>query len=397
MMNQITLSQLRETADQFLLLAGTFQTKPFYLRAKQIRQADKALISTNAFFSEKLRQEAIQWRNAHNGLSVLEKKLIYLEKMEKQIVELDEKIDSLQNTTRTWFNLEDEERFKIIQNAKRAQYFISNQNDQLEAHTIQRYKRFLTLKDLVPYSENSGYLCEAIFHDENREKYERNSEKLEEKIKKSKIRLKTVKRGFWIAIFFCLLIMTIPICFPFSISLWKRKREIEAQITNNEETLRRENKRLVAADEGALIAQEMKEILGNVSLEHIRDLLMEVKELRSEFLGLNKTASSTALLLNFLETKKDDLIKVFGEIPSTIIESIHWFLKSVNQYQNTEAIILDLEEQKNKLKSQKNQFLKGYSKEILENSIDNLNGVKMSLFHFPFEIRLQMLNKSFFC
>ena len=141
----------------------------------------------------------------------------------------------------------------------------------------------------------------------------------------------------------------------------------------------------MAADEGALIAQEMKEILGNVSLEHIRDLLMEVKELRSEFLGLNKTASSTALLLNFLETKKDDLIKVFGEIPSTIIESIHWFLKSVNQYQNTEAIILDLEEQKNKLKSQKNQFLKGYSKEILENSIDNLNGVKMSLFHFPFE------------
>ncbi|MES2615910.1 MAG: hypothetical protein V4591_10895 [Bdellovibrionota bacterium] len=391
-MNQFTLSQLRDVADNLSLLAGTFQTKPFYLRAKQIRQADKALISADALFSQKLCQEAKQWKSAWDGVAVLQKKLSLLQEKQEEIDELDKQIDSFRLATKAWFALEENERLKIIQNTKRANHFIANQNDQVEAHILHRYKRYIALKALIPFSENASYLCEAIFHHENHEKYEDNIVKLEEKIVKAKKRLKTVQRGFWMSVLFCVFIMTILICFPFAISLWKRKCEIESQITNYEETLRRENKRLVAADEGSVVAQEIRDVLGNVSLELIREVLIEVKELRSEFLGPDRTASSTALLLNFMDINKPKLVEVFGEMPEDPLESFYWLSENVNKYQNTETHILQLEEKKNRLILQQKQFTKGYSKEMLKHSIEKLKSVVSNSFHFPFEDE----NKYFF-
>ena len=391
-MNQFTLPQLRDIADCLSLLAGTFQTKPFYLRAKQIRQADKALISGDALFSQKLCQDARQWKSAREGLSILQKKLVILQEKQNEIDELVQKMDAFKITTKAWFELEESERLKFIQNTKRANNFISNQNDKLEAHILHRYKRYTVLKDLIPYSENASYLCETIFHYENREKYEGNIQKLEEKVGKASVRLKTVQRGFWIAILFCIFVMTIPICFPFAISLWRRKREIETQIANHEETLRRENKRLVAADEGSVIAQEIREIMGNVSLELIREILIEVKELRSEFLGPDRTASPTALLLNFMDTNKAKLKDVFGEVPEEPLDFFYWLYENVNKYQNTESHILELEEKKNKLIDSQKQLIKGYSKEMLVSSIEKLQDVVDNSLHFPFANE----NNSFF-
>lgn len=391
-MNQMTLSQLRDLADNISLLAGTFQTKPFYLRAKQIRQADKALISGDAFFSPKLSQEATQWKSAQEGLAVLQKKLHLLQEKQNEIDELEKKIHAFRVTTKAWFELEESERLKVIQNAKRSNNFIANQEDKLEKHILHRYKRFTALKDLIPYSENASYLCEAIFHYENREKYESNIVKLEEKIAKATEKLKTVKRGFWIAVLFCIFVMTIPICFPFAISLWRRKREIEGQIANTDEILRRENKRLVSADEGYAASQEIRDILGNVSLELIREILIEVKELRSEFLGPDRTASSTALLLNFMDTYRPKLSEIFGEVPVDTVESFYWLSEHVNKYQNTETHIFELEEWKNKLIAQQKQLIKGYSKEMLVASIEKLQNIVDTTFAVPFENE----NKSFF-
>lgn len=382
-MNLLTLSQLRGIAHQLSLLAGTFQTEPFCLRAKQIRQADKALISADAFFSPQLYQDAKQWKNAQSAHSVLQEKLSFLNENQAEIIHLEEKITQLRATTKTWFELEDNERQKILQNTKRATQFLSNQNDHIESHIIHRYKRFLILKGLAHYSENSTYLCEAIFHYENREKYEANITKLEEKIEKAEERKKNVKRGFWISIFFCLFLMTIPICLPFSISLWSRKREIENQISNHQETLRRENKRLLAADEGSIIAQEIREILGNVSLQLIRDTLIEVKELRSEFLGLERTSSSTVLVLNFLETEKMRLIEIFGNPPEDPVQMLQWLCERVNNFENTEKYITELKETKNKLNVKQKQKTKGYSKEMLLESLENLKNVVDSTFIFP--------------
>ncbi len=391
-MNQFTLSQLRDIADQLSLLAGTFQTKPFYLRAKQIRQADKALISADALFSQKLSQEAKQWRSAVEGLTVLQNKFTLLQEKQTEIDELDQKISEFKMTTQVWFELDESERQKIILNSKRAKDFILNQNDKHETHILHRYKRFNVLKDLTPYSENASYLCESIFHYENREKYENNIIKLEQKIGKAHERLKTVLRGFWIAILFCIIVVTIPICFPFAISLWKRKREIESQITNSEETLRRENKRVIAADEGSVVAQEIREILGNVSLELIREILIEVKELRSEFLGPERTASSTALLLNFIHNHKLKLTEIFGEVPENPSDCFSWLYENVNQYQNTETHILQLEEKKDIIIAQQKQLVKGYSKDMLISSIEKLKSVVDNFVEFPFETD----NKSFF-
>lgn len=229
-MNQVSLIQLREAADQLILLAGTFQIKPHYLRAKQIRQADKSLVAVDAFFSAELATEARQWTDSIQGLSVLRKKLSSLEEKQKEIEELEVRISALKVTTQPWFSLEDSERQKIIQNAKRAQDFINNHLEKTEAHIIHRYNRFSALKELSPYADNANYLCEAVFHYENREKYESNIDKVEKKNISAKERLKTVNRGFWLAIIFCIFIVTLPLCFPFAVSLWKRKKKLKIKL-----------------------------------------------------------------------------------------------------------------------------------------------------------------------
>ncbi|KAB8028127.1 hypothetical protein [Fluviispira multicolorata] len=391
-MNQVSLLQLREAADQLILLASTFQIKPHYLRAKQIRQADKSLIAVDAFFSAQLAIEARQWKESIDGLQVLKKKLTAVQEKQKEIEDLELRINALKVTTQPWFSLEENERQKIIQNAKRAQDFINNHLEKTEAHILHRYNRFSALKELSPYADNANYLCEAVFHYENREKYETNIEKVEQKNVGARERLKTVNRGFWLAVIFCIFLFTIPISFPFAISLWKRKKEIENQIVNAEETLRREHKRLVAAEEGAVVAQDIRSHLGEISLEQIRDTLAEVRDLRAEFQGPERTTSSTAILLSFIDLHKLRLVELFGEIPENPIKTFKWISDNVNKYQNTESVIKKLQEKKEEVTQQQRQMTKGYSQEMLIKSILKLERVSQSTMLFPFDNE----NKTFF-
>jgi hypothetical protein len=94
-MNQVSLLQLREIADQLILLSGTFQIKPHYLRAKQIRQADKSLVAVDAFFSQELALEAKQWNESIEGLTILRKKLHSVEEKQNEIEELESRMASL--------------------------------------------------------------------------------------------------------------------------------------------------------------------------------------------------------------------------------------------------------------------------------------------------------------
>ncbi|WP_186647907.1 hypothetical protein [Fluviispira vulneris] len=391
-MNQVSLLQLREAADQLILLASTFQIKPHYLRAKQIRQADKSLVAVDAFFSKQLSAEARQWKESIEGLKILKKKLAAVQEKQKEIEDLETRISALKVTTQPWFSLEENERQKIIQNAKRAQDFINNHLEKTEAHILHRYNRFSALKDLAPYADNANYLCEAVFHYENREKYEANIAKVEQKNKVARERLKTVNRGFWLAIIFCVFIVTIVISFPFAISLWKRKKEIENQIINAEETLRREHKRLVAAEEGAVVAQDIRSHLGEISLEQIRDTLAEVRDLRAEFQGPERTTSSTAILLSFIDLHKLRLCELFGEISDNPVKTFKWLSDNVNKYQNTESVIKKLQEKKEEVSLQQKQMTKGYSQEMLINSIVKLERVAQNSMLFPFDDE----NKSYF-
>jgi len=391
-MPQFTLSQLRDVADHLSLLTGVFQTKPFYLRAKQIRQADKSLVLCEALFTADLALEAKQWKKSREGLQILKSKFLVMQEKQKTIDELDEKIVFLKESVRPWFALDESERQRILQQFKRAQSFLNSKDDKSENHILHRYNRFAALKELVPYADNANYLCEAIHHHENREKYEENIEKIEDKIKKSKDRLKTVNRGFWVAIFFCVFVVTIPICFPFSISLWKRKNEVEHQIANHEEVLRRETKRLALSEEGAVAAQEIKHILDGVSLDQIRQTLLEVKDLRSEFQGPERTSSSTAIFLSYVDLHKTRLEELFGCAPSSPLGIIKWFYDSVVRFKNIESSIARLQEERSDLLKQKNTEMKGYSFDILSNSLEKLQEVVDVKMDFPFEEE----NKSFF-
>ncbi len=384
-MNQVSLLQLREIADQLILLSGTFQIKPHYLRAKQIRQADKSLVAVDAFFSQELALEAKQWNESIEGLTILRKKLHSVEEKQNEIEELESRMASLSKSIQPWISLEENERQKIVQNAKRAQDFISNNLEKTEAHIIHRYNRFSALKDLSPYADNANYLCEAVFHYENREKYDSNIEKVEKKKIAATERLKTVNRGFWLAIIFCIFIITIPICSLFALSLWKRKKDIENQIANAEEVLRRENKRLISAEEGSVVAQDIRSILGEISLEQIRDTLAEVRDLRAEFQGPERTTSSTAILLSFIDLHKIKLEELFGNIPENPIKTFKWLAEFVHKFQNMEVNIKNLENRKNEVLQQQKQLTKGYSTEILLNSIKKLELVIFNTMRFPFE------------
>lgn len=384
-MNQVSILQLREIADQLILLSGTFQIKPHYLRAKQIRQADKSLVAVDAFFSQDLALEAKQWNESVDGLTVLRKKLHSVEEKQNEIVELETRMASLTKNIQPWISLEESERQKIIQNAKRAQDFINNNLEKTEAHIIHRYNRFSALKDLSPYADNANYLCEAVFHYENREKYELNIDKVEKKKTAAAERLKTVNRGFWLAMIFCIFIITIPICSLVALSLWKRKKEIESQIVNAEEVLRRENKRLISAEEGSVVAQDIRSILGEISLEQIRDTLAEVRDLRAEFQGPERTTSSTAILLSFIDLHKIKLEELFGSIPENPIKTFKWLAEYVNKFQNMEVNIKNIEKRKHDILQQQKQLTKGYSPDILINSIKKLENVIHNTMRFPFE------------
>jgi hypothetical protein len=385
-MNQLNLLKLRDTADQLILLAAVFQMKPHALRAKQIRQADKSLVATDTFFSTKLRHEARQWLEGLEGRKILSQKLTLLEKTQKEIESLETSLSTLKVTTQPWFALEESERQKIIQNAKRAQDFIQNHLEKAEAHILHRYHRFSALKELTPYADNANYLCEAVFHYENREKYESHIEKVEKKTQNAQERLKTVQRGFWLALIFCIFIVTIPIALPFAMSLWKRKKEIENQIANAQETLRREHKRLLAAEEGAVVAQDIRSQLGDLSLEQIRDTLAEVRELRTEFQGPERTTSSTAILLSFIDLYKMKLIELFGEIPQHPVKTFKWLADQVCKYQNTASTLQKLQIQKNRILEHQKQLTKGYCPTLLRQSLQKLDFLVETTLNLPFDL-----------
>lgn len=391
-MNQLTVSQLRDLADQLSLLANAFQVKPFHLRAKQIRQADKALISADAVFTPALQLEAKQWKEAMVGLRVLGQKLESLDEKQRELCDIDEHITRLKLSTRAWIILDDSERQNIIQNAQKAHAFIQGQNDKTEAHILHRYNRFAALKELVSYADNASYLCEAISHHENRSKYEAHIAKTEEKITLAKARLQTIQRGIALALMLCMCVVTLPICIPILASLWKRKREVELQLENSEDTLKREQRRLKASLEGEMIATEIKKNLGDISLEQIRNTLNEVRELRAEFHGPERTVSSTAALLNFLELNRAKLIKLFGPIPENPLDSFRWLTENVNQFQEAQAEIFRLQERHTTFSALQKQMLKGYSRDVLLTSMEKLHMIVDAKLDFPFERE----NKTYF-
>lgn len=391
-MNRYTLTQLRNVSDELSFLAGTFQLKPLYLRAKQIRQADKTLASVESLFSSILALESKQWKEAADGLAVLRKKLLLLEENEKLIMDLEQKVLSLKDKISFWTALERPERSRLIQVSERMQRFIASQDEKSEAHLLHRYHRFSALKELLPYTDNANHLCEAIYHYENRRKYEANIALLQQNIAKLDERTKTVHKGFWVAVILCVFLVTIPICLPFAVSLWNRKAQIQEQIKSNKEVLQKESKRFLDSQEGALIAQKIKKTLGEISLDEVKATLSELKDLKIEFQGPQEDPHSMASLIGFVHAHRTRLEDLFGEIPEDPMKAFRWFSDHVTRHQEIENMIVQLQEKKEEALLKQKQMTKGYSQDMLKKSMQRLQSVVSTTMNVPFELE----NKMFF-
>jgi hypothetical protein len=364
-----------DVAEHAALLAGIFQNKGSNLRAVHIRKADKSLLALEAVFTPEFTAECATWRRGVDARRVLEDKLVLIDVHQARLDALRERITALDESIARWMALPQGERNKISLQARRAAQYFEAKVFQAESHILHRYERFQALKGLAPYADNAHFLCEAIHHFENREKYEDNKFRLEKRREGALERWRSVNRGFWLAVAFCALLVTIPLCAPFAWSLYRRKKEVENQIANLEETLRREDKRIQSADEGVVAAQEIREVLGPVPLEQVRSTLGEVSELRREFQSAGSGASITASLIAFLELHADQLEALFGAAPRSTMERFRWLTSKVDEMtgaeRDKERVAIEDASERDKLR----RILKGHSADLVRQGLENLRKV----------------------
>lgn len=372
-MHHYSLVQLREISDQLSIVAHILQTNPFYLRSKQIRQVDKALFTIETFLSPEFLKDIRTWKESFDGLQILKKKLDVLDKTQEKIKSLELEIETLKNFLRPWYLLEDSERDLLLQNTKKARIFLENHGRESEAPVLERYNRLLELKHLLIYADDAPRLCDAILHHTHKERYAQNLSKIIEKIDLIHAQIKTVKRGFWVALVSCILIATIPISAPFTFTLWQRKRRLEAHLDTYEELKQREQNRLSLADDGTKITLDVQKVIGDISYDTIHDLFMEVKELKAEFYDPERFLSVCAVILNYIDTSKEMLSSLFEQMPTQAHNRVEWLVKNVEKYENAQKQLESLQYQKHDFFLQKKQKTKGYERDVLVESIQQLD------------------------
>lgn len=370
-MTTLHANSLGDAAEHASVLAGIFQLRGNTLKAAHIRKADKALLGLESLFDARLSAACTTWRRGQEAQRVLQERLGVIEHHQVRMSDTEARLQVLERDIAKWMSLSEQDRSRIVLYARKAQHYFTAHILHTESHILHRYERYQALRGLVPYADNAQFLCEAIHHFENREKYEDNKLKLEKRLDGARDRLRGVRRGFGFATAFCLLLVTIPLCAPFAWSLYRRKREVENQIANLEETLRREDKRLQAADEGVVAAQEIREILGPLPLEQVRSILSEVSELRREFQS-SSGSSVTASLIAFIEQSADKLEMLFGKLPRSAVERIRWLATKVDEVTDSEREKLRLVQDINDAKDRLRKLLRGHSVAMVRSSLENV-------------------------
>ncbi|MEN9809328.1 MAG: hypothetical protein RLZZ488_895 [Pseudomonadota bacterium] len=384
-MSLVRSEELSRLGLQFGVLAAAFAQSPSAIRAVHIRRAERALVALEEFSRGPLPEEARQWLNAKDAYKVLQKRLETFEKLKAGIDARQSEIADLTKTLSLWNSLPEAERQKFIQNHNRAQQFCDQKLQVAESHILHKYSRYKALNKLLPYADNAEHLCDAIFHYQNRVRYEENIQKIEQRRENATERLASVRRGFNLALFMCVLIVSLPLCVPVAFSLWNRKREIEHQLANMLESQKREERRLQIADEGVIASEEIKEILGEVPLETIRRTLEELRELRSEFQRVDKNPSTTAALVAFIDLYKPRLRELFGEVPEDMAGAFRWFKDEVDRVLNVEAERSRLMAGVAEMNSEVSKLLKGHAEPILRDSFVRVKGIFELNFSFELD------------
>ncbi|MBX9703818.1 MAG: hypothetical protein K2X39_06660, partial [Silvanigrellaceae bacterium] len=235
--------------------------------------------------------------------------------------------------------------------------------------------------------------CNAIYHFQNIDKYAENIDKLELKKLSGTERLKTVKRGFFLAIFFCLFLVTIPLTIPFAMNLLSRKQQIEKQIANIEDAIKKEKKRLEAAEEGAVVSEEIQELVGAVSLEETRFILTEILNISQEFDETKCAQTDTKILLVFLKENLHTLEQLFKKSPENTYETFQWFTKNVIIMRENEILISQLKTNREEIMKEQKGITKGHPIGVLNKSLTHLD----NLAYETLKLDLNSEMKMYFC
>ncbi|MEY4065670.1 MAG: hypothetical protein RIR26_1878 [Pseudomonadota bacterium] len=374
-MTCLTSVELSQLGTHLGVLAATFSQPLETVRAVHIRKAERSLMALEEFSRSSLPEEARQWLQAQDVYAVLEKKIDQVEILQSEMASQQSKIDGLSNTLKLWNALQDAERQKFLHNHQRSKQFIDQNLAQAESHILHKYARYKALNRLLPYADNAEHLCDAIFHFQNRERYEENIQRIEERTENAQERLASVRRGFNLAVFLCFLVVSLPLCAPVAFSLWNRKRDIENQLANMQESKRREERRLQIADEGVIAAEEIRDILGEVPLETVRRTLEELRELRSEFQRADKNPSVTAALVSFVDLYKPRLKELFGDLPDELPRTFSWFKAEVDKLLNIEAERQELVSRMEETSEKMRRCLRGHNEAILRSSFERIRKI----------------------
>lgn len=367
---------LKEQGEHLLTLASILGYPRSQLRANHFRAAERALIHLRHFFTPERAAAAREWQSAAQAVTRLRARLARTEELGARKAELEAELNRLEAQVVVWRSLTAEQRATVRQAMTQIRSFLDSPVLASEAEIVARHELYHQLSSLVPYAEQVDHLCAAVKHYARRDEYESERKELESRIESARIRERSVRRGFILALCLGLLVVTLPLCVPFAFSLWNRLREIASQRAQLVESRRRVLRKLELASEGVIAAEDITAVLGERSLVDVRSVLEEVRRLHQEFTQPPEASPSLTRLLVMLDREGPLLDRVCGVPPdghhtllrerlASMVRTCDLRARQADELAGIAAAILRTADETKSL-------LKGYNPEILRDTIARL-------------------------
>lgn len=364
---------LQVCSEHFVGLSSILDHQVGQLRAVHFRQAERNLTHLKHVFTAERAHEAENWLHISRSVQAMQSTLEQTEALKLQTRSLEMRMIELEAQLAPWKATEPKDKEAWNTLAQVARQYLDDPQRELEDKARERFSLYQQLKDLVVYAEEVDHLCSALKHYSKRDGYLEEKELLEKRILSAEMRLKSVKRGFFLSLILCGLIVTLPLCLPFAISLWNRIREIEKQLSQFTEERKRVLRRLDLAAEGVVAAEDITAVLGERSLSDIRNVLEEVKSLHREF-GTNNPRATVLVRAITLEAEhRESLESVFGPPPAEFRTRLSWIIRNIEKKKRQINEIVQTASEILKAREKLKKILRGYNEDILIDTIERMH------------------------
>ena len=363
---------IKDVAENLTTLCDIFESKSIKLNL--IKKADKTLIFLDAFFTNEEIKRAKSWLEAYDSYIILNNKIEKIDHLSAKTDAIDARVQDLRSDLISWDTLDYKKKRQLLEKKKEFSENLAGGLSKEETTLLRKYERFLFLKDLGDHAEDIDHIYTALYHYEKRAHYEETIKELSKTKQQTLERLKTVNRGFWVSLIFCIFVFTIPLCIPFAASLYKRKREVSKQLANVYERLKSERHKLNLAHEGAVASEDLRTQYGDLSRDKLKDYFDEYQKLKKEFQKLFSTEENTNFLdaIDFVLENLETLTLVFGPEPKDLIDMLLWFAENLEQIEQTENEINRLIASKKSIEEEKLHETKGYAPTVIRKSFESI-------------------------